>query len=826
MNSGFSDFQDLINTTTTGQEIDDVRTDLKALEETVDGNTADIASNLVTIGQNTQRGLTNRGLIDFNLGNITNNSQTITAQAGFISANTNSISSNLGLINNNASDITQNSGLIGDNSTLISDLFTDVSDNETKISQNEQKIVSNDGDILQLQTDRLKSDGSIQLDFGYTPSNNQDIATKDYVDNSTVSDPTKLNKSNGVVDNSLYINNTSNSLTVTGTNLEYTAASEHHFKVGTTDVAQFTANYIVLLKNVGILGTLNGITPSELGYLNNLTGNIQTQIDGEIARATTAEGANTATIGNNATAIGNNATAIAEKLSKSGDTMTGDLQLDGGSLLLENYTDTLRFRNAGFDVGIIGVRAVQPSQALDIIGAPILGINTVKIWNNLLVESDIEFGGSINGITSTEISYLSGATSNIQGQIAGNANAINANDNAVTAVAGRMTTAEGKIVTNIGNIGINTANISTNNILAISKLSKAGDVMGGNLQIATAAIIEMGSDATKSTSQTPGEIEYNVISNTLHRLDITGGLASYTQSTPLSQFTGDLQVTDNILAYGGLSVRGTYGNMNRGSSHGGVRQIRLYNTIDDRASWAMGNQYDGPTTGDNDFYFEVTYTDGVAHQAGYIQDSATNVRMNFTGQHRCMPMFEFKEDMVGLIVESTGKYMNLIKEGEECSQISCITINDSLPMVRLCTEEKSKKVFGIISSEEEKTRTFMAGNFVSLYDKVDGDNRLFLNGVGEGGIWVCSKNGNLENGDYICSAGINGYGMKQDDDILHNYTVAKITMDCDFDPQLEETKKWIDGSWVMTGEFKPRYQMFELDDGIRVAFVGCSYHCS
>jgi hypothetical protein len=189
-------------------------------------------------------------------------------------------------------------------------------------------------------------------------------------------------------------------------------------------------------------------------------------------------------------------------------------------------------------------------------------------------------------------------------------------------------------------------------------------------------------------------------------------------------------------------------------------------------------------------------------------------------------MFEFKDDMVGLIVESTGRYMNFIKEGEECSQITCITINDSLPMVRLCNEEKSKAVFGVISGEEEKNRNYQVGVFASFYDKVDGDERLYINGVGEGAIWVCSKNGNLENGDYICSAGVAGYGMRQDSEFLANYTVAKITMDCDFNPQLEETKKWVDGAWVSTGEFKPQYEMFELDDGMRVAFVGCTYHCS
>ena len=30
--------------------------------------------------------------------------------------------------------------------------------------------------------------------------------------------------------------------------------------------------------------------------------------------------------------------------------------------------------------------------------------------------------------------------------------------------------------------------------------------------------------------------------------------------------------------------------------------------------------------------------------------------------------------------------------------------------------------------------------------------RLIVNSVGEGGIWVCNSNGNIENGDYIQSS--------------------------------------------------------------------------
>ncbi len=85
--------------------------------------------------------------------------------------------------------------------------------------------------------------------------------------------------------------------------------------------------------------------------------------------------------------------------------------------------------------------------------------------------------------------------------------------------------------------------------------------------------------------------------------------------------------------------------------------------------------------------------------------------------------------------------------------------------------------------------------------------RIIINSVGEGGIWVCNSNGNIENGDYITSSDYLGYGEKQDDDLLHNYTVGKSTIDCNFE---------LDSNL---------YICQELDDKIKIAFISCTYHC-
>jgi len=60
--------------------------------------------------------------------------------------------------------------------------------------------------------------------------------------------------------------------------------------------------------------------------------------------------------------------------------------------------------------------------------------------------------------------------------------------------------------------------------------------------------------------------------------------------------------------------------------------------------------------------------------------------------------------------------------------------------------------------------------------------------LGDGHILVCSEGGNIELGDYICSSNTQGHGMKQSDDLLHNYTVAKATEPVDWSNEPDTTK--------------------------------------
>jgi len=130
---------------------------------------------------------------------------------------------------------------------------------------------------------------------------------------------------------------------------------------------------------------------------------------------------------------------------------------------------------------------------------------------------------------------------------------------------------------------------------------------------------------------------------------------------------------------------------------------------------------------------------------------------------------------------------------------NAITMNESLPIVSLSNVVTDKKCFGVISaSEDPEERSDAFGNFVSVAEKEKGDTRVYINSVGEGAIWVVNTNGSLESGDYITTSNVAGYGQKQDSEFLANYTVAKITMDCDFEPATQPVQQILRSNVVQT----------------------------
>jgi len=233
----------------------------------------------------------------------------------------------------------------------------------------------------------------------------------------------------------------------------------------------------------------------------------------------------------------------------------------------------------------------------------------------------------------------------------------------------------------------------------------------------------------------------------------------------------------------------------------------------DNGKGQMAWRWNASGGGSSDYNLDL-YMDnnsGNNHKVGYLENSGSGSwRLNdFTGQHRCIPQNNTNSSMYGLIVYSTGKYMNIDNNLKP-------TIIDSLPICELCTIENDPRVFGVISDEadDNKDRKVGYGIFGTYQDKTNkNEKRIHINGVGEGAMWVCNKNGNILNGSYIISSAVSGYGMKQESNELLNSTVAKITCDCNFNlnPIVKQKVKVIENIKTLKRQKKIDYQETKME---------------
>ena len=179
---------------------------------------------------------------------------------------------------------------------------------------------------------------------------------------------------------------------------------------------------------------------------------------------------------------------------------------------------------------------------------------------------------------------------------------------------------------------------------------------------------------------------------------------------------------------------------------------------------------------------------GTQSGQGYVKyNTGDYIKMNFTGQHRCVTenqtIKDNINDYVGMVVISTGQYNSIIHDNKQDDpSTNEITVNDAQPIVALSNKVRDKRVYGIISDIEtkDKQRDFGVGVFMSIVNKKILNERLFINSVGEGGIKVCNENGNISNGDLLTTSSKEGLAMKQNDCIVKSYTIGKATCDYNF----------------------------------------------
>lgn len=141
----------------------------------------------------------------------------------------------------------------------------------------------------------------------------------------------------------------------------------------------------------------------------------------------------------------------------------------------------------------------------------------------------------------------------------------------------------------------------------------------------------------------------------------------------------------------------------------------------------------------------------------------------FTGAHEVKLSQDFPEDVkTGMIVSVTGE--TSVRRQADGS----VSISSTLPTVSLSHRARDKAVFGVLVG----VSGLPPGHW---YQTQAGERFATVNALGEGRVWVSNISGEIEVGDYITTSSVPGYGQKQDDDLLHSYTLGKAIESVDWD---------------------------------------------
>lgn len=177
----------------------------------------------------------------------------------------------------------------------------------------------------------------------------------------------------------------------------------------------------------------------------------------------------------------------------------------------------------------------------------------------------------------------------------------------------------------------------------------------------------------------------------------------------------------------------------------------------------------------------------------------TNFRLATSGLVGVANGYDFYADGSGTNYGPfTGTHDSLVLIGEDFTVGDIVVdqqtierngVSSTISLVRSSTSANQSGAVGIVCKAPSPLADQKPSVFIESIDNVDGKavvvmkpsfyaaceiyNFMPMNSVGEGQVNVCGEGGNIQIGDLICTSSIAGKGMKQSDDLIHQYTVAK-----------------------------------------------------
>ncbi len=270
-----------------------------------------------------------------------------------------------------------------------------------------------------------------------------------------------------------------------------------------------------------------------------------------------------------------------------------------------------------------------------------------------------------------------------------------------------------------------------------------GLVVDGNVGIGTTnplSTLSVGGDGNSNYAIHGSGAAYGV-----YGTGSSGGLYGYTTGT-----------------YGLYAQGGTYGVFTTTTKAGGYGVYAQASSTTSTAVYGKAYASSGTT------YGVKGQSDSASGYDFYAAGAGTDYGP-FTGGHETKLSSDFPENIKsGMIVSVTGKTEKRYLDNQ-------IGISSTLPTIELSNSINDKKVLGAFTAYSDLGEDHWYINYSKLTDRF-----ATVNSLGEGRVWISDINGNVEAGDYITTSEIAGYGMKQNDDLLHSYTLGKSTENIDW----------------------------------------------
>jgi hypothetical protein len=179
-----------------------------------------------------------------------------------------------------------------------------------------------------------------------------------------------------------------------------------------------------------------------------------------------------------------------------------------------------------------------------------------------------------------------------------------------------------------------------------------------------------------------------------------------------------------------------------------------------------------------------TYYNSIQSGIWYALYNTTAGRVKLSGNSSGTTVVDVAGSITatGTITPFTGShdgFINAVPEvGDIVTDKTCLLHKDvynTVFEVEISSTPAQKSIVGIYANTYDVVpeRFLEDGEFYIDPESIDGLSYIIFNSVGEGQINVCGENGNIEKGDLLVTSSIPGKGMRQSDDIVRAYTVAK-----------------------------------------------------